>query len=60
MRRALVIAAALATLASLTGCDAGTNASEINALCKPYGGVISSDYHGDIVVCADKVARDAP
>lgn len=45
-------------LALATGCGGAGNADDINRICKPHGGALSSDYHGGVVICADRIARD--
>lgn len=60
MKKILATLAALAML-MLTGCENGSEPAEINRFCKSHGGgVLSTDWHGDIIVCADKQAYDLP
>lgn len=56
----LALLAVLAVV-GLTGCESGYDTAEINHFCEAHGGgVLSTDWHGDTIVCADKQAYDLP
>ena len=53
MRKAAVTLALLASLGAV-GCGSQGNADDANRSCRGKGGILSSDWHGGTVVCADK------
>lgn len=58
MRCLAVSLALLATLA-VAGCgETGIDKESVNHRCEPYGGVRSTDWHGDAFVCEDGIVRD--